>query len=468
MHVRQIDSALREIIGTLKSKNASSDSGVIRSTLLTYGDDHNLAPAQLEKLAQTLNVSLALAHAKQASPNQRGDQFDIVDVPALLERYEDPGRRGTKSAAAIKHRPPEWESFSVGRHFHEGPATVDWNKIDRHFANKHFDENVSETGGWQQQKAASGAAHAELQDSASYERLADEAWKEIKQALRRSAEIIGKNPRAYTEIVQDVEHILGEKAATTLDMLDKHLAHLHYPFPKMAATDTRDFVTDRHGIAEDMLKVADAVEQRWVCLEMAKEAVAGAKTKQKTDKDKKNGGGDTPEPFVPGRPSPGTYDDSAGSPPPAAAASPKTDPDIAGALFGPVNAAGHAAQELGAIGSQVGSQDSARSMADNYGILFGAHREQAGQRLESNLQKWQHAAVLQRLMMSDDVLRRADPSQVVAAFDTIRRNNPTLARDINVARILMREAVQYQGVPIQSVETLQKLNRPAPSEPKPR
>lgn len=454
MHVRQIESALREIIGTLKSKNASQDSSAMRTTLLEYADDHNLAPAQLEKLAQTLNVSLALAHAKQASPDKRGEQFDIVDIPALMDRFEDPGRTRHKQASVV-NVPAEWQSFSVGQHFHEPRKPFDWKKVDNHFA-----DNSHNIGGWQ--KAASHLPQASWQDAATLGKLADDAWKDVTRGLTKAAELVGRQPSVYVEIVQDVEAHLGEKAATVLEALDNQLRFLRYPHAKCAGDDTRDFVTDRHGIVDDMRKVADALEQRHTCQEMAKEAAAAkTQTKAKTDKDK--GGGRTPEPFVPGRPAPGAYDNSVGDFKPEKPV--QTDPELARLLFGPVSAAGHVAQELGHISSQATSQDPARTMADNYALLFGHNRAGAGQRLESSVQKWQHAAVLQRLLLSDPVLSRADPSQVVAAFDTVRRNNPALARDINVSRILLREAVQYQGVPIQSVETLQKLNRPV-ADPK--
>lgn len=55
------------------------------SVMLKCAKDHNLAPAQLEKLAQVFNTTKTLVGLeKQAN---RGDSFSLVDVPGLVASY---------------------------------------------------------------------------------------------------------------------------------------------------------------------------------------------------------------------------------------------------------------------------------------------------------------------------------------------------------------------------------------------
>jgi hypothetical protein len=74
----------------------------------------------------------------------------------------------------------------------------------------------------------------------------------------------------------------------------------------------------------------------------------------------------------------------------------------------------------------------------------GYNHDQA--HLDSSAHNVKSQALLQNLLLTDDVLSEADPDQVVSAYNTIRQAAPQLANDINVMRVALRSAVQHQGI----------------------
>jgi hypothetical protein len=57
-------------------------------------------------------------------------------------------------------------------------------------------------------------------------------------------------------------------------------------------------------------------------------------------------------------------------------------------------------------------------------------------------------AALQRLMLTDEVLSKKDPEKVFEAFQTIRRASPEVASDPSLLRLMLRQALETQGVDI--------------------
>lgn len=76
---------------------------------------------------------------------------------------------------------------------------------------------------------------------------------------------------------------------------------------------------------------------------------------------------------------------------------------------------------------------------------------------------------LRRLMILDEVVAEADPEVAVEAYNSIRRAHPEVANDIGMLRLLMRQAVQHQGLDIDTASVVRKfgdgtkLTGPAPA-----
>lgn len=79
------------------------------------------------------------------------------------------------------------------------------------------------------------------------------------------------------------------------------------------------------------------------------------------------------------------------------------------------------------------------------GALFNTNNRDQ-QRVDTDMRDVRHVAILQNLMTTDEILAEADPDQVVGIYNTIREMSPEIAGDINVMRVLLRSAVQHEGI----------------------
>jgi hypothetical protein len=61
---------------------------------------------------------------------------------------------------------------------------------------------------------------------------------------------------------------------------------------------------------------------------------------------------------------------------------------------------------------------------------------------------------LQRLMMTDPIIRDAEPEMVMSLYNTLQNANPEVARDPNLLRFALREALQYESVPLHTYRDL--------------
>jgi hypothetical protein len=477
MHPRQIETALKTVITRLKSKEAARSQATMENVLLDFADEQNMAPAQLEKLAQSLNLTLALSHAKHAA--DRGSSFDIVSTPKLLSRFMDPARkpanksegaanqtsdqkshRGFQAPSALAAKPTtkvanevevpaDWQGFTVRGHFKEAtPRTPQWVDIDRAMDTPHV-------GGWHKVATTLRAPEANAEILTT---MAGEAWSRMVTGLNKLAGVIRATPHSYPEVVQDI--LAYTKSAAVLEVLDRHLDKLALPRTRVEP-DTRAFVRDRHKVASTAQDILAALEERQACLAVrdeflaAKEAATATATETRSEtrrSEKKNLPQREPD-----------YDGYFQDRPVAEGSSADTLRklllDGAGAgrdvlNLGASTAQGTAAQFAGAL--PIATEQAQRS-ADGYAALFGDKHRSQYNNLANKMEAWQHAAVLQRLLMSDEVLSKMNPADVAGAFQTLRTSSPRVARDINVTRSLLREALQHQGVPLQQVKTLRDV-----------
>jgi hypothetical protein len=101
--------------------------------------------------------------------------------------------------------------------------------------------------------------------------------------------------------------------------------------------------------------------------------------------------------------------------------------------------------------------DSARSTTDLYASLMGNSLLNKQKGVADSVTRLKQQIVLTRLIKSDDIIRHAPPGEVVSMFNTIRNLNPAAAADINVVKLLLREALTNQGMPLSSVKSLNEV-----------
>lgn len=66
---------------------------------------------------------------------------------------------------------------------------------------------------------------------------------------------------------------------------------------------------------------------------------------------------------------------------------------------------------------------------------------------------------LQRMMLNDPIIGEADPETVVSLYNTLAKANPEVAADPNLLRFALREALQYDAVPLHTYKDLVSMGK---------
>jgi len=77
--------------------------------------------------------------------------------------------------------------------------------------------------------------------------------------------------------------------------------------------------------------------------------------------------------------------------------------------------------------------------------------------IDSSLEDDNSIMMLQRFMMSDPIISEADPEMVISLFNTMRNINPEFAADPNRMRLALRDAIQYESLPMHTISDLTSL-----------
>jgi hypothetical protein len=68
-------------------------------------------------------------------------------------------------------------------------------------------------------------------------------------------------------------------------------------------------------------------------------------------------------------------------------------------------------------------------------------------------------STLQRLMLSDPIIGEAEPETIVNLYNTLAKANPEIVEDPNLLRFALREAVQYDAVPLHTYKDLISMGK---------
>lgn len=66
---------------------------------------------------------------------------------------------------------------------------------------------------------------------------------------------------------------------------------------------------------------------------------------------------------------------------------------------------------------------------------------------------------LQRLLLTDPIIGEADPDTVVSLYNTLSKANPEIVKDKNLLRFALREALQYDAVPLHTYKDLISMGK---------
>ena len=77
--------------------------GSVEAGLLKFASSKNLAPSQLERLAQLINAGSTVEYLNvKTASKSRGSSFKIIDVPALVAEYTKKEATCTKKPTPTK------------------------------------------------------------------------------------------------------------------------------------------------------------------------------------------------------------------------------------------------------------------------------------------------------------------------------------------------------------------------------
>lgn len=524
--------------------------------MLKCASEHNLAPAQLEKLAQVYNTAKTLVGLeKQAN---RGDSFSIVDVPNLVANYVtySPEQKVTGKSRSV-HRKVDrlmkeasdldgWGAC-VSQQLSKA-ASADGEQGEHRLPNLAgiMQEAINNNaGGWNYVDADTqsefievdpGAAHYDvLHKSASVGRnaretklyhevtdqlrLAQEQYEQVayetgEAILEKCAELRQKftpDEGRWAEAVEDIFDAYGEKSIPAIRQVEAHFdaTHLHIgPYDLTKRAFVRPLVQDRHDVFQ-------AIEEIMTLQELHKQAAAVAsdnsvdstttgelteeeleefaskladdankQSKSVTQSSAPDGDPnpdmdtdtDRPSSVPAGDADPNIEDSQTVDAPPEfidqkdiIEHAPKgdsgkvklSDSDVAIEPLSvsiPTEAAASLSSLLDGMSSPYfhvkADTDAPMKMMEKFVQKLAPHKHVRQQAIDTAMETAKIDAAKQRLMLSDPVIREADPSTVNDIFETIASISPSFAGDPMRMAPVLKEALQYDSVPVHILKEL--------------
>ena len=450
--------------------------------LAEHAYNEDLPPAQLEKLAQVYNTLRTVSHIDNAEEGARGNTVTLVDVPELVMRYAT-GSDRTKAAAGplsfSTHDPrvvdltralkmelnPDMQKAAgsvtapmaevneeyvnyVSRELAsaalldlEIDLQTEMSKLagelfaaaprdrDNHFVRdiSEFEEEATRYHSATSVKAAAAylekfaAPHRTKLIRFAYDRPLVKYAYEIRNVFAEKLGELGRVVGTY-EFVKQSNTLSDDEMAKLLELSgqspDADLAGTYMPGQPAPGVD-----------------VADEVDTQGELDRAVKSNLTSGTQQQRRDRDDdtdskggKGGGGDSNK-------GGGGEKSNAGDIAAAAAAAP----------FRVVG---------GAVNDAAMKADAALS------ALVSKVRDNSAQRgADMSVEEIKRAMNVRRLIGTDAVLKEADPKAVLEIYNAIAARNPEIAWDMAAVRLILREAVSYEGLTLDSQKLLAEIRR---------
>lgn len=445
--IQLLDSILPEIVKTNDPEGA----------MLKCAKKHNLAPAQLEKLAQVFNTTKTIVGLKKQA--NRGDSFSIVDVPSLVKQYTtyDPGAvlsQESKGIHAKVNKLVKSASFTGAFDFDERnkeeqlPNAFSIESEESSWATA-VNRDLERGSSFSKQATKFADDIQDMRDVSVYRRVTGDLGLAVDTAtqvaydthmdiLEKCAAIMHRltpDEGRWAECVRDIADNLGlEKAASVVKAVEDYfIEHRHHFRPadlvKDASADDCVFARDRHGVVDDAEEIADLIDinkQAKAQLAVYKKAAKNVDDDEdQKDKELQNGVS-TVDALISGMSHP-------------VVGAPSTNP--AALVLDP-------------------SKNPVYSMVSSVKATRGALADSGESKyVDESKSKAESEAALQELMMSDSTISQADPGEVKALYSTISKIAPTVAKDPVMLGPVMKEALQYGSLPIQQVKDLMETEK---------
>jgi len=415
----------------------------VEEVLIKAATVRNLAPAQLVKLAQVYNAAASLAYTTDREEEKRGATPYIVDTTALSEQYQQHRKPESKKARVKSAAAPAVPTVNAHR-FPSQPKPEPEVVVKSAAAADPEPPTVAELR----------AEMTELDNEIFRHQIAERAL------LKKAAGVFSaqRSPEVFTEMVQDAAALVGQEsayglvkdAAVRVIAEDGRRLFRCWSPPEATAIpeDSRRVKVDRYG----MTKIAAQIHETRTTIGILQEMMA-ERSEAMNLRLQKNAAG----PFSPEAIQAGAETSSLNQPPnfgePARAAPP---PDVhtytreLAAKASPTARGGALLSDFGAAARETGDLiPEENEFLSSILSLFDTNGRKVQQARDLAAADTRRIGELQQLIVADPVLASAEPKAVLEAYKTVRMANPAILDDPGSLAFVLREAVQYAGVPPQ-------------------
>jgi hypothetical protein len=454
--------------------------------LLDYAEKEDLPPAQLEKLAQVFNTLRTVSHIDNAEPGERGATVPLLDVPELVVGYAT-GLNQEKAARAPTSAPSH------------DPASVDLNRALWREMNPAAPK---------MQKEASAAPKFVVTVDQVADAMIDLELEYRDVMSKCASELFSAAPKTDTwerDISEFEKEALYLQPAALVkaagDFMEKFAAPhrvrlIRHDYGEQLAKRAFDAST---AAGEKFAELAKATQMHDVIVKMAAGGISHAEFEAAgghidvDDPSKPVSIFGTPDPEADPNieaPEKHTKDVLAEAGSLAGAAGPKVDPtatrpppgavDYAGGPGGPGGGSKDKKDKdkgeskgktkdgpgfIDVIGAPIKAtadmvQGAARKADDTLVKITSKERDNKAQRrTDLDVADIRRAINLRRMIGTDPVLREADPRDVLDIYNSITEINPELAGNMTALRLILREAVSYEGLTLDSQKLLADIGK---------
>jgi hypothetical protein len=463
----QLVSWFEEILPDIKQ------GGDVKDTMLKFASKKNLAPALLEKLGHVYNTAKTVTYLDKCASEdkQRGESFQVLDVSEMIEAYTE------KKADDHSFEDADFSSKSSGRFtdlFDEKRITFD----DL--------ENLEQAPDYQEVKLASERIASELKTSIKYAN-ADQAEQlifDLSEDNRKIASEIADyvrdsyNETSFEQLEQDAKYYFGDCVKEACDYVASYLDGIKYEVKRASDAGKSRLIEDtsflvKFASIQDNLNnktnaelfIEDTVGKKKEAATDTKPAPgdlfteygdlikAPAEEEEKEEKAKRHlndGGGGVDLSDSSNKDLQEIVSEDIDK---AKLLAQGTGSAVGGAYQGALKTLGIKDKTIPGMLGDV--EDTAKGFLDR----IAPSRDEGAELIDRELDDAKYSTIIQDLIITDPILGEEDEDKVIDLYNTIKSVAPNLAKDKNVARVVLRQAVQYDGIAAPDLAQLVEAER---------
>jgi hypothetical protein len=95
-----------------------------------------------------------------------------------------------------------------------------------------------------------------------------------------------------------------------------------------------------------------------------------------------------------------------------------------------------------------------KGMLESMVAPFVSSKNKKQMRIDDAVDDAKTRTTVERMLLTDPIIREADPDTVVSLYNTLQQANPEISKDPNLLRFALREAIQYESVPLHTYKDL--------------